>query len=271
MLTSEQLKIMFEKYRNSFVTFNTDVIRTTGLLIRKVSFKCQGTDNPCILYSCSMTEAKLLVPFNDTLMGDLSMAENKGSIRLVFINPEGKGELPLFIHVEITHSSVYKGGDIPTYFLTAKFKTIPPNDLIEILGTFLDNENSDEKRIHDRIAINSLTQTSLGIQPFESFLIVGHNGKKCILNEISIMSAKVLIHGTPEEYLDKEAILIIKISTLDNKGEMIGKITRADEISRQDKLLSLIIVFEQDKIPAEYKMWIGEYLEALALKRPMEL
>jgi hypothetical protein len=101
----------------------------------------------------------------------------------------------------------------------------------------------------------------------ETFLFIEGKGKKCILNEISIFSAKVLIEGTPADFSRKRVILLMKMQSLKEMGEMVGIVTRCDIISEHEKLVSLIITFDQEAIPPQYKMWIGECLETIALKR----
>jgi hypothetical protein len=144
---------------------------------------------------------------------------------------------------------------------------MPPDDLIHIIGTFFARRENVESRIHERIVLNQVLENSMGINPMESFLFIDGNGKKCILSEISIFSAKVIIHGSVEDFRKKNCLLIMKADSIEGMGEMVGVIDRVDEISSNAQLLSVIIVFDQDAIPPLYKMWIGECLETLARHR----
>ena len=214
-----------------------------------------------------MTEARIIAPLSAPVFNEIKKADNKMALRLAFIGPEKKREISLFINADAVNFTYLKGSVHNTYFINLNYRSMPPEDFIEIIGNLLENELNDEKRIHDRIAINDLTHRPLGSLPLESFLFIEGSAKKCILSEISIMSAKVIINGSHEEFRNKKGLLIIKNQALSGKGEMVGQITRTEDISTSPRLIALVIVFDQDAVPPQYKMWIGECLETLALKQ----
>ena len=269
MKDSESRKITYyyETYSKYEVVFNHSVIAATGLIPSKISLKCSNESYSCILYLGSMREVKILILSKAFLFENIKKANNKVTLRLFFFHPETKKEISFFIQSKVRNYNKYHGSNPHLYLLTLKYLYDPPHDFILILGKHIEKEAQKEKRYQERIVINDTNQLEFGIQPMETFLFISGKGKKCILNEISIFSAKVLIEGIPTDYLKKRVILLMKMETLKEMGEMVGIVTRCDIISLEENLVALIITFDQEAIPPQYKMWIGQCLESIALKR----
>lgn len=264
---ARQISYYYESYADHEVVFNHSVIGSTGLIANRITIKCLSESYPCILYLGSMRMAKVLILVKLFLFDKLKKANNKVALRLFFIQPESKKEISFFIQSKVSSQNKYHGSNPNLYLFSLEYLNRPPNDFILILGRHIENESQKEKRFQERITINDTNQLEFGIQPMETFLFIEGKGKKCILNEISIFSAKVLIEGTPADFSRKRVILLMKMQSLKEMGEMVGIVTRCDIISEHEKLVSLIITFDQEAIPPQYKMWVGECLETIALKR----
>jgi hypothetical protein len=263
---ARRISYYYDNYADHEVVFNHSVIASTGLIPNRVSLKCLSESFPCILYVGSMRIAKILILVKVFLFEKLKKANNKVSLRLFFLHPDTKKEISFFIQSKVNNQNKYHGSNPNLYLFSLEYLNRPSNDFIMILGRHIESESQKEKRSKERITINDTNQLEFGIQPMETFLFIDGKGKKCVLNEISIFSAKVLIEGTPQDFMRKRAILLMKMQSLKEMGEVVGIVTRCDIISEYEKLVSLIITFDQEAIPPQYKMWIGECLEKIALK-----
>ncbi|MBN2443316.1 MAG: hypothetical protein JXJ04_18290 [Spirochaetales bacterium] len=264
---SRKIAHYYNEYSDYDVVFNHSVIASTGLIAQRVSLKCLNESYPCILYLGSMKVVKILLLVKAFFFEHLQKANNKVILRLFFMHPDSKREISFFIQSRVKNYDKYHGSNPQLYLFSLEYLYRPPDDFILILGKHIKKETENEKRFQQRITINDTNQLEFGIHAMETFLFISGNGKKCILNEISIFSAKVLIEGLPEDYMNQRVILIMKMEELKEMGEMVGIVTRCDIISRQEHLVSLIITFDQDAIPPLYKMWIGQCLETIALKQ----
>jgi hypothetical protein len=265
--TAQKIHFYYSRFSDREIIFNTDVIASTGLLPVKVSIKCLSETYPCILYVSSMIGARILVEAKVFMFDFIKKANNNVSLRLFFLEHGLGKEISFFIHSKVKSHNKYQGNKPNLFFMNLEFLNKPPDDFILILGGHIENESKMERRFQERIVINDTNQLEFGIQDVDTFLFIEGKGKKCVLNEISIFSAKVLMEGLPEDYMNKRVILLMKAQALKEMGEMVGEVTRCDTISKVENLISLIITFDQEAIPPVYKMWIGECLEAIKLKR----
>jgi hypothetical protein len=214
-----------------------------------------------------MIAAKVLSPLGDAFFQNLKQANNLVSLHLVFLSPDSKREIPLFINAKVDSYNPYQGATSHLYFVSLNYLNKPPDDFINIIGQYFEHKLEPEKRQAERIVISSKNEMDFGIQPMDTFLFINGKGRKCILSELSVTSAKVVISGIVEEFENKRAIAIMKIKALKEVGEVVGDITRCEPISEQDGIISLILVFDETMMPPSYKMWIKECIEAIKKRK----
>jgi hypothetical protein len=263
----QQLSAYYNNFKEQYIVFNKAVINNIGLIAQKTTLKCINDYFPCIFYISSMLDSKILIQVNALFFEQLKKANNKVSLRLSFKHPDTRKEISFYIHSKVTSYSKYQGNKPDLFFISLTFLSKPPDDFIDIIGRYINQQTEKQKRIYERIVVSDENKTDLGIQPLETFLFLEGNAKKCILTEISIFSAKIIIHGSPSEYFKKRVILLMKVESLKEMGEMVGIVERCEEVSSDKDLISLIINFDQEAIPPTYKMWIGECLEIIKLNR----
>ena len=256
----------YNKYKYRQIAFNKQIIKQIGLIVKRVSFKCKMKDFPCILYSASMQSASILASL---IFGDFDLIDKnnkKISLKLSFMSMTEKKVISFFIDCKVIGSTIYKGNIKNLYMIALDYINMCPRDLILAIGNYLEKETNMEKRIYQRVVVTHQYKQGKDIQPSKSYLFISGKSRNCILSEISIFSAKVIIFGKSEEFIDKNTILIIKTIGINELGELIGVIKRCEAVDPDKGLLSLIIVFDQERIPPNYKMWVGEYIEHIALK-----
>lgn len=260
----------YEKYKDEIITFNYKLIDSIGLKPDKISLKCGTSSFPCILYSSSMNEARILAKLPNSFFNLLDEFRNRVSLRFTFHSGYQK-DISFFVVSKMRSYSKYECNESDCYFLSIDFSDKPPRDLILILGGHIDTQVAIQKRMEERIVITSDNDKSLGIKIMENFLFIAGHGKKCILAEISIKSAKILICGSDNEFeAGTHAMLLMKAKGLESMGEMVGEISRSELINEDEGLYSVIIIFNDDMVPPMYKKWISECIEILKANSMVE-
>jgi len=256
----------YTKYKNHKLVLNKTISRSIGIKINNTTIKCLDENYHCILYQTTLVDAKILIKAQYPLFSKLNKVKNIITLHITLIDNDNGKDVPIYIHCKVSRYHQYTNDTPGIYFFSLDFLNKPPDDYIKILSEYIERETKHDRRITERIVISCEHNTDIDGQPIETYLFTDGKGKKCILSEISILSAKVLIKGFPSEYEKKKIILLMKTNTINKMCEMIGDVIYCDYISEKEQILSLIILFDQDSIPPTYKMWIGQCIERIKLK-----
>lgn len=175
-----------------------------------------------------------------------------------------RSDIRFHISSKITDIVEYIHDKKGLYFCFVNFLKKAPDDYINILGTHIYNQLNLHKRAEERFLLNKECFIATNNKSQENFIFISGNCKRCILTEISIFSAKVILVSNLKELTpESNAMLIMKYKDLKGTGEMIGNIERVEVINKVENLYSIIIKFDQEAMPPVYKLWIAEYLEYL--------
>ncbi len=263
-----RLNQIYDDHKNHNITFNQSVVKDIGLMTQDIAIKCCDVKLSCIIYSSSLCNAKILVNFTTDQLNYIKRKRGSISMKFSFQPKNEKNAITFYINSKITEVNEYNQEDNDLYFCLLDFSNRAPDDLINILGSHIVKQLNQHKRAEERFILNKEHTTLAKNRTQENFLFIAGNGKRCILTEISIFSAKVLLVGNVKDISAKlNAMLIIKYKGLEGIGEMIGNIERVEVVSEDEHLLSIVINFDQDKIPPAYKLWISEYLEFVNVKK----
>lgn len=260
------IKEYYNKHQNHKIVLNRNISRSIGIKMNNTIIKCLDENYHCILYQTTLLDAKILLKAQYPLFDKLKKAENIITLHIYLIDKDKGRDIPVYIHCKVSRYHQYANDTPGIFFFSLDFLNKPPDDYIKILSEYIENETKHDRRITERVVISEDHNPDINGQPVETYLFTEGKGKKCVLSEISILSAKVLVKGFPAEYEKKKIILIMKTNTLEKMCEMIGDVIYCDYISEDEKILSLIILFDQASIPPFYKMWIGECIEKIKLK-----
>lgn len=250
----------YEELHYNVVTFTKQVCRKVGLVRGDSHIRIRGETLPCLIYSLSMERAVVILRINETAKA--IMAQTMPALTLHVRFSPTKESISLMLDAQIEEIKEY-GEKVPdTYFLALRYRRKAPNDLIKILGELIEAEKEKERRIFERINLDPQNAKKMGLSPAETFLFCQGEGKKCVLQEISVFSARVVISGHPADYEGNKAMLIMKIESAGEIGEMLGSVYSAEELG--NNLVSVVVHFDQEVIPPSYKMFIGTYIDVLA-------
>ena len=262
LITSKQISRYYDLFKQVEVTFNTQVIQALGLLPREVHLKCLGEIIPCIIYSSSMTVAKVLAQLGERLFQTIRDANNSVSLRFSFKLQDKANPLSFFVTAKITGYTPYSKEKPGLHFVSLTYAQKPPDDLIEMLGELLEANVNAKKRKELRLIITPQSMKGLNLDARDTVIYIDSVPRKCIIRDLSFSGAKVLIVGIAKFLINKKAVLHLPF---DSPGEVIkisGKIIRSEEVEGRKDITALAILFDEEKVPISYKKHINEYLRS---------
>jgi hypothetical protein len=255
---SQRLNAFYEQYKTTFVIFSKEAIKVTGLCAQQIYLKCMGDFWPCVLYSSSFETTKIVVNTKAGLIEKLQSAKNTASIRFCFKVSGNSEALVFFVNMKSMGFAPY-GSSSDVAIFTFQYIQRPPDDLIEILGRFLNVNENFSKRRSERIALTSDSIRKLDIIR-ESEVAIKGVPRKCILRDISFFGAKIIVMGLSKFIEAENAILDIGFNNPTEKFLLAGHFVRSEMVEGRRDLLALGLAFNEEEIPLGYKMRINDYL-----------
>lgn len=258
--TSQQISRYYNQFQNAEVTFTKEVIKATMLYPKQVYLKCLGYQWPCILYSSSMSGAKVLASVRSSLKDALQQSKNVVSLRFSFLQQDKADPLTFFVAARVVGQTPYGSANPELSFVQLQFTQRPPDDLIEILGSLLEAGINAQRRREERIIMNPDSVKKLGLVPKGTQLLVANVPRKCILRDLSFSGAKVIIHGVAQFLLNKPALLHVEFDDPSETIEIVGKIIRFEPVQGRTDIAAFALLFHEGNTPIAYKMRINAYL-----------
>lgn len=260
--TAQQLENYFTRYKNVEMAFNKDVIAVTGLVPKQIFLRCAGEHIPCIIYSISMSSAKIILNTKATNFFEvIKKANNLISLRFSFKMPEKKGDpVNFFVSGRVVGYNAYKKESPDYSFATIDFTQRPPDDLIEILGKILEANANSKKRAEERVIITNESIQDMGLTGKEAILYVQQVPRKCIVRDLSFGGAKIIMIGIAKLLMDKECDLRLQFGSLPRAQRIPGTIIRFEPIEGRKDIASLALQFNSEKLPMGYKVILSNYL-----------
>lgn len=264
--TSQQISRYYQQYHAIEVTFTKEVIKATHLYSKQVYIKCLGYHWPCIVYSSSMSGAKVIVNITSSLRDALKKSNNMISLRFSFLQPDKTDALAFFVSSKIAGSSPYGEKNPELSFATINFTQRPPDDLIEILGELLDANVNSRKRSEERIMVTSDSLRKLGLGTKGALLTIEQVPRKCIIRDLSFSGAKVIIVGLAKFLVNRSAVLRLQLADDEGHIELVGTVVRFEAVEGRTDIAAFAIQFDEDKIPISYKLKINAFLRTIKAK-----
>jgi hypothetical protein len=259
IFTSHQISDYYDRFKTVEVTFTKEVIRATGLLPKMVFLKGLGMQWPCIIYSCSMTAAKVIASLTQENFTQIRDVNDLLSLRFAYKDADKTDPVLFFVSAKVTGYTPYNKDKPNLNFVNLEFTKRAPDDLISIIGQLLDAAAASQKRKEDRITLDVQTIKKLGLKSKGAQLFVQGVPRNCIIRDLSFSGAKVIISGVAKFVLDKEAVL--RFGTYNDEVMSIpGKTIRHEEVEGRKDLAAIAVTFDEEKVPMEYKMIINDYL-----------
>jgi len=257
-LTTQQITDYYERHKTTELTLTKDIIEAAGIVTKQIALKCREDLLPCVIYSLSFSNAKIIADSRTGLVQKLKDANQVGSLRLYFNNGTAN-PLVSFVTFKMGWYTPY-GGDKDMALMQLQFTNRPPDDVIIIMGKILDAYANFIKHKEERIPITPETQNKLHIVSPTTFIFIQGFKSPCILRDISFYDAKVIVMVPFEDFKGCEAVLTIDFKEPFRSFSLKGTCTRPEVVKDRKDLTAMSIVFNYDAVPIEYKIRINEYI-----------
>jgi hypothetical protein len=259
IITSQQIVRYFEKYRETDVTFNKQVVVATGLVSKNVYLKVLDRQWSCVVFSSSMAGGRLIVNVKETFFTALKQSNNRMTLRWCFKQPDKDEPITFFVPCHAGGFMHYNVQNPDVQMVSVEYTQRPPDDLILILGTLLEAKSNSQQRKDERIVFTPENVKRLGLDSRDAFLTVDGVERKCILRDLSFSGARIVFPGQLASALGKQISLRIP------KGEQVegmalrGVVRRVDEVGGRKDILVIGIEYTGDS-PMGYKLLVNSFL-----------
>lgn len=262
-LPAQKLRAFYEQYKDREIAFNRSILNITGLETRKVFIKIRGDQWPCIVYSCSMRSAKVIIKLDAEDFEAIKKAKNFVSLRLSFAPKHLKSPILFFVPSIVKGFNTFKLKRQNSFLMTLDFTQRPPDDLIEVLGKiFLSIENF-EKRKELRINLDNNVIKEFGIKSTQTLTVIDNIKRPGILKNISSSGCFLVMVCNPKFIMNKKIRIIVGSNYYSGLIELEGTIVRSEDVTGRKDIFGLGIIFDKEKIPFEFKEMMNEYLDNL--------
>ena len=262
IVTMQQLARYYEEYRTTDVTLNKQVISAIGLVPKGVYLKILDRQIPCMVFSSSLSSARVIASIPASVMAVLRQANNRLALRWCFKLPDKVEPITFFVTCRPTAFTHYalQGPDV--HFVALEFTQRPPDDLILILGSLLEAKFNSQKRKDERIIVTPETMKKLGMESREAVLVVDGKERKCVLRDLSFGGARVIVSGKADAYTNRTVSLRLAIGDQTPDITLPGSVRRVDEVGGRNDILTVGIEYSADP-PMSYKLLINSYVSTM--------
>lgn len=258
--TSQQISKYYETYRAIAVTFTKEIVKSTGLQLQAVFLKCLGEQWPCVVYSSSFDEAKVLAPTRQPLMERIAKANNLVSIRLSFKQSDKADAVTFFVSGRVNGFAPYAQSNGTLQFINIQFTQRPPDDFVEIMGRMLEANVNSARRREDRILLTPDAIRKIGLARKESTIVIDGVPRRCILRDLSFSGAKVIIVGIAKYLVGKTCHLRVDFEEPRETIAVAGQVVRYEDVEGRKDLTAIAIKYDDAVVPLSYKMHINDYV-----------
>jgi len=250
--------------------YNKSIIKITGLDTKRVSIKVKGEQWTCILYTCSMKGAKIIIGMDKDAFESLKMANNLVNLNLAFNKQEEKDPIIFFIPASVEGYKEFSDSHKDTYIFNLTFSQKPSDELIEIISSIIEEREKFEKREDKRININSKIAVDLGLSSVNVISEIDKIKRKSILRNISNKGASILLSCIAKFLINKKVVLYLTSPLMKSVIPLSGQVRWTNEVEGRKDISEVGVEFDKEKIPLEYKHLMNAFfdkLEAMARQK----
>ncbi|MDR2542520.1 MAG: PilZ domain-containing protein [Treponema sp.] len=259
VVTSQKITSYYERFKDISVTFTKEIIQVTGLLTQQIHLKCGNDFWPCVVYSASFQNARVVANVKTGLLGKLQTANNIASLRFSFKPPGETNAVTFFVAAKVIANGPY-GNSQDVNIFTLQFSNRPPDDFIEIVGRVLDANVNSAKRKEERIPLTQDNLRRLNILSSESAVFIEKVPRRCILRDISFSGCKLIMLGVAKFLMDKDGAVRIDFNDPRESFLVNGKFIRAENVEGKREMVALGLNFNENEVPMGYKIRLNEML-----------
>ena len=269
VVTSQQLATYYDLYRSIEVTFTKDVTQLLGFQQEQVTLKLLGAQWHCLIYSSSLEGAKIILNLKSDQIEKLRAGSNLVALRYGFKVADKAEPVTFFANGRIKGYNRYNNAtDNDLYFMTLEFTQRPSDDLIEILGRFLEANVNSQKRKDLRIPVNEAVVKKLGFASCNTIVAVEQVDRKCLIRDLSFGGAMILIPGVAKFLMGRSAVLRLVLEDSPQVLAIPGKFVRVEPVEGRRDITQAALQFDDDAVPHIYKLKLNDALRSVKTKGP---
>lgn len=268
--TSQQITRYFQDYSQAEVTFTREVISATLLNTKQIYIKAQGSQWPCILYSSSMTSAKILANLSGSLNEALRNNTNTVQLRFSFLTADKQDSISFFVPAKVSGINPYGEKNKELFFASLQFTQRPPDDLIEIIGRLLEANVNAKRRAEERIELTPHSIQQLAIVPARCTITVEGVPRKVIYRDLSFSGCRAILMGVPKLLQNKETTCRLAFYDPDEVISVPGTIVRFNPVEGREDIAVFGIQYKEESVPVAYKLRINHALKLFRTKNSKE-
>lgn len=267
VVTSQQLSSYYDLYRAVEVTFTKDVVQLLGFQQEHVALKLLGVPWQCLIYSSSLQGAKIILNLKPEQIEKLRAGSNLVSLRYGFKVADKAEPVTFFANGKIKGYNRYNTAtNNDLYFMTLEFTQRPSDDLIEILGRFLEANVNSQKRRDIRIPVSEATVKKIGFASCNTIVAVERVDRKCLIRDLSFGGAMVLIPGVAKFLMGRSAVLRLVLEDTAQVLTIAGTFVRVEPVDGRRDITQAALQFDEAAVPHVYKLKINDAVRTLKLK-----
>lgn len=262
MLSVQRINQLYKEFKNVTVTFNGEVIRALRIVPKEFSLKYKGSQWRCMVHSSSMTAAKALISIDKKRMAQFGREDSLVALRFCFMGLTQSNFISFFVPARVSEFVPYEERGDSLCLLSLTFTSRPPDDLVIILGSFVEANINSKRRSEERISLNTSNMRKLGFNPARAKLTIDGIPRKFVIKDISFSGTSVVISGIGKFLVDRKAVLGIDFEDSSKLVNLEGIIRRFEEVEGHRDIVVLGIQFDVDALPIEYKLRINDFLNS---------
>ncbi|MCL2186586.1 MAG: pilus assembly protein PilZ [Treponema sp.] len=261
LVTSQKISVYYDRFKDISVTFTKEIIQVTGLLTQQIHIKCGNDFWPCVVYSASFENAKIVANVKTGLLAKLQATNNFVNLRFCF-RPTGEtNAVTFFVAARVLATAPY-GSSQDVNLFTLQFSNRPPDDFIEIMGRVLDANVNSSKRKDVRIQLTPDNLRKLNILSTESAVFIQGVPRRCILRDVSFSGSKIIMMGVAKFLVDKEAAIRIDFNDPREAFTIKGTFVRAEQVEGKKEMIALGLNFNEATVPMGFKIRLNEMISS---------
>jgi hypothetical protein len=255
---------MYNDYADVELAFyNKSISKITGLDPKRVSIKVKGEQWNCILYTCSMKSAKVILGMDKDAFENLRDAKNYVNLNLAFFRDQDKDPVSFFIPSIVESFKGFSDKHKDTFIFNLNFTQKPSDDLIEIISDIIEEKEKFEKRKNTRINVNNKIVQDIGLTSPNVIVEIDKIKRSSILRNISTTGASLLLSCIAKFLIDKSIILYLNYPALKSVIPIIGEIIWSNVVEGRKDINEIGIEFDVDNIPMEFKHLMNAFFDKL--------
>jgi hypothetical protein len=263
VVTSQQLNRYFEQFSTQEIVFTKDVNDTLLIYKKNIHFKCLGYQWPCVIFSCSLSGAKIIANLVPGIKDIIERANSVVNLRFSFIQKDKSDPISFFVPARVENYEAY-GDERNTFnYINLKFNSKPANELIYRLGNILEIRQKSRDRKEERIVLNKGILQLLGLENTSVLVSIDNVPRKGILRDLSMSGMKILLQGIAKFLVNKPIIIKMVFKNASKPILMKGSIMRFETIEGRDDLAIFGVQLEEHDTPLEYYKQLNRFFDYL--------